>query len=483
MKKMAALLLAILMLTGCMEAFAEDAGTQKLNTYYNLAIGYIAREDYDKAMKHLDAALEICTPEYDAALYSDLHLKKGCVYTLRQEYDAALAELDEAIRVSPELSEAYLVKVQVYSETGNVAQAAVNLEKYIALSGDTSMNETLAQMYLQLENNAKADESYRQLAESISGDPTLVAYNQALYEINAGMYAEALANLQTCTDDHEKYPALHYNMGVCNMMLNNYEAAAEQFTASIEREDFHLDAVYNRAICNMTLQQFEPAIADFTEYIETRKATATASAEETTEEATEEATEETTEETAEDAAEEPTEETTEEAIEETTEETAEDAAEEPTEETTEEATEETVTAESEPDIAYYYRGVCYLSIAMYEEAIADFTICVENGISENESLLNRGLSYLQCEKFEEAKADFTVCIEADFMTDDALFYRAYAYLYLGENEEALADLNICIEHSYNLANSYQLRAQVYQLLGDDDNYLADLEASLDYMGE
>ena len=117
MKKVMAILLAAILLTGCVAAAAEEAVSQKLNTLYSLAVGYIGREDYDRAMQYLDAALEICQEETNGDIYADLHLKKACVYTIRKSYEDAITELDESIRVRPEVAEAYLVRVQVYSET------------------------------------------------------------------------------------------------------------------------------------------------------------------------------------------------------------------------------------------------------------------------------------------------------------------------------------------------------------------------------
>ena len=420
MRKMTALLLAALLLLAHLTAVAAEGGSQKLDTYYSLAVGYINRENYDKAMEYLEAALELADEKTNAEMYADLHLKKGCVLTIRKEYDEALKELDESIRVMPDLQNAWLVKVQVYTESGKNKEAAESLKKYIELSGDTSMNESLAQLYLLLEDRKNAEESYRRLAESVTEDPDIVPYNLAAYEMGAGMYAEALENLQQCKADPEKLPGLHYNTGVCRMMLNNYAEAVKDFTASLETESFRSDALYNRAICNMSLAEYRAAINDFSEYIE-------------------------------------------------------DLASEPSE--GDEKPGKTVAA----DAAYYYRGVCLLSVEEFEVAAADFTVCIENGINAAESTFNRGVCLLQAGKYEEAKADFTASIEADYMADDALFYRSYAFRGLEDNEAALADLTTCVEHEYNLGQTYQQRAQVYQAMGDDDHYLMDLEASLDYL--
>ena len=469
MKKAAALIMTVILMAGSTVAFAENVNSQRLNTYYSLAVGYINQENYEKAMTYIDKALEICTEETTPEVYADLHLKKGCVYTLQKQYDEAIAELNETVRVSPELSEAYLVFVQVYSETENVPAAAENLEKYIELSGDTSVSETLAQMYLQIENRAKAEASYRKLAESISGgDPDLVSYNLAIYEINAQMYEEALANLKNCPENPEKYPSLHYNTGLCHMLLQQYAEAAEAFTASVNSEEINKEsAIYNRAVCNMTLQQFDHAIADFSEYIASREGIAPETEEQTEGQNDEGASEQPKTETE-------TENATEtEAATETESETVTE-----TETATETETQtETAAAKAQPDIAHYYRGICYISTSRYTEAIADFTICLEYGINEAESHYNRGLSYLQTGSFENAKADFTECIDSA----GAHYYRAYANVGLEDYEAGLEDLNTCIESGFDLYNSYQLRGQIYQLMGDEEKYLSDLESSLEYL--
>jgi tetratricopeptide (TPR) repeat protein len=444
------ILTAVLLLTACASALAAEGSPQKLNTYYSLAIGYIGREEYDKAMEHIDAALAICSEETDKDICADLHLKKGCVYTIRQAYDDAVKELDEAIRISPELAEAYLVKVQVYTETNNTTEVIPNLEKYIELSGDMSMNDTLARLYLLQENREQAEASYRKLAESTSEDPKEVTYNLAIYEMTADMYEEALKNFKQLTSDPVKAPGLHYNSGVCNMMLGNFEEAEADFDASVEKEGYLLDATYNRAVCRMTLKKFQEAIEDFTAYIDGMLAQA----------AEEPAAEETAAEPA-----------------------AEDAAAE-TEAPSEGETAETPAADGTAasiDIAYYYRGICYLSIEGYENAIADFSVCIDHGTNVNESTFNRGVGYLQTGRFDEARTDLTACIEQDYMADDALYYRSFTFSYQEDYEAALQDLNTCIEHEYNLGQTYQQRAAVYQAIGNEELYLADLEASLQYL--
>lgn len=455
-KVLALTIILALTLTGTAYAETTASDSQKLDTYYSLAINYISRENYEKAMEYLNACLDYCDEESNPDLCADVHLKKGCVHTMTGDYENAVKELDEAIRIQDALTDAWLVKTQAYSENGQNTEAIESLEKYIELTKDNSMYETLSQLYLQAGDVQKANEAYSSFAEASSESDVEASYLKGVYELGLGLYAEAAEDFEACLNDttygvssayntgvcrmnigdYENalvafnqcaeaggtYDGINYNRGVCYMTQGSFEEAIEAFAASIDNESYKEDATYNRAVCYMSLGNYDEAIADYTGYIDNRAA----------------------------------------ALSEVN-----------------EAGEESK-PESVVDLASYYRGVCYLSKGEYDKAVEDFSTCLENGVAEADSLFNRGLSYLQGGKFEAAVDDFTACIDNASNVDEAHFYRSYAYRYLGQNEEALQDLTACIENEYNLAQSYYQRAQVYNDLGDNDGYVEDLEASLAY---
>lgn len=473
MKKgsMKAVVVMILVLVSLLAgtAFAEGVtyDEQKLNTNYELSLAYIGREDYDKAMDHLNACLQYCDENSAPAIYADVHLKIACVYTIRTEYEKALAELDEATRVQPDLSEAYLVKTQVYSDLGDYENAAAAIQKYIDLTGDNSLYEVKAEIYNAVGNVDKALESYKVFAESGSENPIEASYKTAIYNMEMQKYPEAIAEFEKCrndktygpssiynigvcymrSEDYEKalenfelvqdqeFDGVHYNTGVCRMVLNKAEEAIASFSTSIEKESFVSDALYNRAICYVSTQKFAEAIVDFTAYLDGLKQ---AEVQRLTEEA---------------------------------ERVAKEKNRNPVKVNPE-------NVDPVVDVATYYRGVCYLSINDFDSAIADFTACIDHEISVDDSRFNRGLSYLQKGDNEHAKEDLTECINNKYNEDASMFYRAYALLALGDNEGAIADLTKCIEHKYNLNQAYYQRAQIYKALGDEAHYIEDLEASL-----
>ena len=462
-------LVTALALTSTAFAAVESYDAQKLDTNYALALAYIGREDYDKAMTYLDSCLKYCDETSNPEVYADVHLKIACVYTIRQDYQKALAEIDETLRVKPDLSEAYLVKTQIHSDLGEYENAADALQKYIDLTGDNSLYEVKAEIYSATGNVDKALENYKIFVQSDSQSELEATYKTAIFDMEKGLYQEAIDTFKKCLNDKtygpsaayntgvcymrlenyesaleylnrskdQEYDGVYYNIGVCNMLLGRTEEAIEAFTSSIEKESFVSDALYNRAICNVSLEKFAAAIVDFTAYLDNVKAQQVAAL---------------NEQAAKDA----------------------EAKGEQAKEVKAEDVEDVV------DIATYYRGVCYLSVSENDSAIADFTACINRDLAPDDSRFNRGLAYLQTGRNEEARDDFTECINKEYNKDACMYYRSFALLTLGDTEGALADLTACIEAGYNLGQAYYQRAQIYMAMGDEEKYVADLEASLNY---
>ena len=133
--------------------------------------------------------------------------------------------------------------------------------------------------------------------------------------------------------------------------------------------------------------------------------------------------------------------------------------------------------EAGADDALYSKATCEMTILDYENAITDFASCIEQEIETGNSRVNRGICHLLKGNTEEALADFDECIEQEMNADEARYYRSYVYLAGKEYENALSDLTTCIENEYDLSASYQQRAQVYKEMGDEEAYKADIEAS------
>ena len=348
--------------TAVENAAVENAAvvdTQKLDASYTLALNAINAEDYETAKEYLNVCFAYCDPVGNPTMYADLLLKRACIDVIEEKNDMALLQLDAAIRVQPDLADAYLVRTQVYAAQGNVDAAIESLEKYIELTEDTSLYETVAQL-----NEAKGDIEAAQAAydkyvegagseveeagfqsglykmqagnleeaiaafEAYAEDETYgagAAYNIGICKMNLGDYAGAIEAFNTCEEKGGAFEGLLYNRGVCALMDAQWEAAAADFTKSIESEPYVDDARYNLAVCQMQQEDYETAVATFTALIDG------------------------------------------------------DA----------EATEEAETERVVNDGAYYYRAVCNAALGNLEEAKADYTVCIEHGYELAQSYYQR----------------------------------------------------------------------------------------------
>ncbi len=379
MKKWIAALLALMLVALSVSAFAEDvaADTQKLDASYTLALNAINAEDYETAKEYLNICFAYCDAQTNPTMYADLLLKQACIDVIEEKNDMALLTLDAAIRVQPDLADAYLVRTQVYASQGEVDAAIESLEKYIELTEDTSLYETVAQL-----NEAKGDIEAAQAAydkyvagagseveeagfqaglykmqagkfeeaieafEAYAEDETYgagAAYNIGVCRMNSGDYAGAIEAFDTCEEKGGTFEGLYYNRGVCALLGEDWAKAAEDFEKSIEGEPYVDDARYNLGICQMQQEDYETAIATFTELIGDGEA------------AEEEADEEQTE----------------------------------VEEEQTEVEEERVVN----DGAYYYRAVCRAATGDLEGAVADYTTCIEHEYELAQSYYQRAQVY------------------------------------------------------------------------------------------
>ena len=407
MKKIIAGLLAALMLAAlCACGFAEETATetvdqasvadnQKLDASYTLALNAINAEDYETAKEYLNICFAYCDPQTNPTMYADLLLKQACIDVIEEKNDMALLTLDAALKVQPDLADAYLVRTQVYAAQNEVDAAIESLEKYIELTEDTSLYETVAQL-----NEAKGDIEAAQAAydkyvegagseveeagfqsglykmqagkyedaiaafEAYTEDETYgagAAYNIGICKMNAGDYAGAVEAFNSCEEKGGKFEGLYYNRGVCELLGETWDAAAEDFAKSIEGEPYVDDARYNLGICQMQQEQYEEAIATFTELIGDGEAT---------------------------------------------EDEDKDKTEDKDEDETEDEAEHAVN-----DGAYYYRAVCRAATGDLEGAEADYGVCIEHKYELAQSYYQRAQVYAAMGDTEKQNSDLQASLK------------------------------------------------------------------------
>ena len=275
--------------------------TQKLDATYTLALNAINKEDYATARKYLNIAFVYCDPQSNPTMYADLLLKQACIDVIEGDNSIALLALDAALEVQPELADAYLVKTQIYTNDGDFANAVANLEKYIALTQDETLYETVAQLHEANGDMAAAQEAYDKFAAVAGADNQEAGFQAGLYRMENGKFAEAVEAFQAyvenetyaagalynigvckmnlgdsagaieaftaCEEKGGNFSGLYYNLGICYLLSEDWEKGAENFVQSIETEPYVADARYNLGICNMQMEKYEEAVAAFDELV------------------------------------------------------------------------------------------------------------------------------------------------------------------------------------------------------------------------
>ncbi|MGX8705029.1 MAG: tetratricopeptide repeat protein, partial [bacterium] len=337
---------------------------QKLNAAYTLALNAISAADYETAKEYLSVCFAYCDRQTNPVMYADLLLKRACIDVIEGKDDLALLSLDAALRVQPDLADAYLVRTQLYANQGNVEASIENLEKYIELTRDTSLYETVAQLQEARGDLDAAQAAYDKYVEGAGADVEEAGFQSGLYKMEAGRFEEAIAAFEayaddevyaagaqynigickmnmgdyagaiaaftTCADKGGKFDGLYYNRGVCYLLSAEWDSAASDFYKSREVESYKDDAGYNLAICRMQQGDYSNAIVLFTALIGDGKAATEA---------------------------------------------------------------EVDTPKAVNDGAYYYRAVCRAATGDLDGAIADYTTCIEHGYALGQTYYARADLY------------------------------------------------------------------------------------------
>ena len=387
-KRILTAVLAVALLLAAAPALAENPAVdaavqqQKLDAIYTLALNAINKEDYATARKYLNISFVYCDRETNPVMYADLLLKQACLDVIEGENDLALLGLDAALAVQPDLADAYLVRTQIYTAQGDFTRAVENLEKYVELTQDTSMYETIAQLHDANGDAEAAQAAYDKFVAGAGADSQEAGFQSGLYRMengryeeaietftaytedevyaagawynigisrmNLGQYEEAVAAFNDCEAKGGSFSGLYYNRGICSLMISQWESAAADFEKSVATEPFVDDARYNLAICQMQTGAYEQAVASFTTLIGD----------------------------------------------------GEDAAE---------------TAETERqvnDAAYYFRAVCYAALGNLEAAIQDYTTCIDHGYELAQTYYQRAQVYAAMGDTEKQTSDLENSLKA-----------------------------------------------------------------------
>lgn len=129
--------------------------------------------------------------------------------------------------------------------------------------------------------------------------------------------------------------------------------------------------------------------------------------------------------------------------------------------------------------AYHHRGIARMSLSQYDEAIADYSRAITQGLADPGVFINRGVARQRLGDLQAAIENFTRAIEID--PDNARAYdnRAGALSELGQFDASLADSNEAIRLSPKFAEAYNNRGVTWRMKGDYEQALADYTQAIE----
>jgi tetratricopeptide (TPR) repeat protein len=362
------------------EASVSISDTQKLDAAYTLALNAITKEDYETAKEYINICFAYCDAQSNPVMFSDLLLKRACIDVVEQKNDMALLNLDAAIRVKPDLADAYLVRTQVYAALGDADRSIESLEKYIELTHDTAMYETVAQLQEAKGDIAAAQAAYDKYVQGAGAEVEEAGFQAGLYKMESGQFEEAIVAFEAYKDNETYAAGALYNIGVCKMNMGDYAGAVEAFTACAEKGGTFEGLYYNRGVCNLLSGEWSKAAEDFAKSIET---------------------------------------------------------------------------EPYVDDARYNLAICQVQTGDYKTAIDTLSeyIGKETAADGSERAVNYGAYYYRAlclaelGQLEEAVADYTACIDHGYELGQCYYQRAQVYAALGDTEKQNADLAESLKYS------------------------------------
>ena len=354
--------------------------TQKLDAAYTLALNAITKEDYETAKEYINICFAYCDAQSNPVMFSDLLLKRACIDVVEQKNDMALLNLDAAIRVKPDLADAYLVRTQVYATMGDADRSIESLEKYIELTHDTAMYETVAQLQEAKGDIAAAQAAYDKYVQGAGAEVEEAGFQAGLYKMESGLFEEAIAAFEAYQDNETYAAGALYNIGVCKMNMGDYAGAVEAFTACAEKGGTFEGLYYNRGVCALLIGDWAAAAENFAKSIET---------------------------------------------------------------------------EPYVDDARYNLAICQVQTGDYKTAIETLTEYIGEGTAADgsERAVNYGAYYYRAMclaelgQLEEAVADYTACIDHGYELGQCYYQRAQVYAALGDAEKQNADLAESLKYS------------------------------------
>ena len=208
--------------------------------------------------------LEILGMPLDAAAY----LARGNAYYVREEYERAIKCYDRAIELKSDYAEAYLVRGAALDMLGRYEEALAACDRAIELKPrDANAHLNRGGTLVELARWEEAEGAFHRAIE-LNPSFTLARLCRALALGELNRWDDALATLDLAIEVEPDNALAHNYRGETLLRLGRHEQALGAFDRAIELNADDADAYYNRACAYSRLGKKDDASGDLRRAIE-----------------------------------------------------------------------------------------------------------------------------------------------------------------------------------------------------------------------
>ena len=244
-----------------------------IEAHYNLAYVYKNKNEYEKALKALNEALNLCGEETDEALRLSIFYELGICYKRIENYSKSVDMLESAKKLARDEQ----IRIHILYELGRVALLVKDFDKALAQFNEgiqiDGKNETLFREAIEKARKEKLLNSlynegmtllqqrkYHQAFEVFSKinelEPNYQDTNIKLVEAQNQIQNKSdLTSGKSAEELLKEANALYFS--------NNYEQALEKYKLAINISPFNSKCYYNMGRCYEKLQDNQMAIAAY----------------------------------------------------------------------------------------------------------------------------------------------------------------------------------------------------------------------------
>jgi tetratricopeptide (TPR) repeat protein len=238
----------------------RPTSTATADAIYSTGETALQAEDYDRAVRHFTAALEVrgLSQTYLAFLYSE----RGRAFNAKGDFERAIDDFTTSLRHAPQDTTTLYRRGVAYWNAGDFDRSVADFTTAIRLDPeDTALYRERGDAYRAMGRLDNAMEDLNRALKSDPEDAKAHRYRAAIYERRDQpdlAIADYTAAIRLAPDE----AAAYLDRGVLHHEQSNYQLAVEDYSAALRIDADDPQPYNNRCLAYSDLGLYERAIAD-----------------------------------------------------------------------------------------------------------------------------------------------------------------------------------------------------------------------------